>query len=151
MIRLRPIATVGCERLVHENDHWGKVISTVTLAPDIPEESLDGIETFSHVEIVFYMNQIKPEAVIWGAKHPRDNSAWPKVGIFAHRARNRPNRIGLSVARLIKREGRVLTVQGLDALDGTPVLDIKPVFREFLPREEIRQPAWVEEMAKEYY
>ncbi len=151
MISLSPIATVRCERTVHEDDHWGKVMSTITLLPDIPEDSLDGIETFSHLEIVFHMNQIKAEEVIWGARHPRNNPAWPKVGIFAHRARLRPNQIGLSIARLVKREGRVLTVQGLDALDGTPVLDIKPVFREFLPREEIRQPGWVSELAKEYY
>jgi tRNA (adenine37-N6)-methyltransferase len=151
MISLRPIATVRCERIVHEDDHWGKVVSTITLLPDIPEDSLDGIETFSHLEIIFYMNQIKAEEVVWGTRHPRNNPAWPKVGIFAHRARLRPNQIGLSIARLIKREGRVLTVQGLDALDGTPVLDIKPVFREFLPREEIRQPGWVSELAKEYY
>lgn len=85
------------------------------------------------------------------ARHPRNNLNWPPVGIFAQRAKNRPNRLGLSVVRILKREGNVLFVEGLDAIDGTPVLDLKPVLREFLPSEEIRQPDWATELMQDYW
>lgn len=76
---------------------------------------------------------------------------WPKVGIFAQRGKNRPNRIGVCVCRLVHIEGLALTVQGLDAIDGTPVLDIKPVLSGFLPRGEVREPAWAREIMKDYW
>ena len=72
-------------------------------------------------------------------------------GILAQRGKNRPNRLGLGTVSVLRREGSVLFVQGLDAVDGPPVLDIKPVMQEFLPRGEIRQPEWVAELMKEYW
>ncbi|MFN3492293.1 MAG: TrmO family methyltransferase, partial [Anaerolineales bacterium] len=75
----------------------------------------------------------------------------PQVGIFAQRGKNRPNRIGSTIVRIMKREGRQLHVKGLDAIDGTPILDIKPAMKEFLPREEIKQPEWASELMKNYW
>jgi tRNA (Thr-GGU) A37 N-methylase len=86
-----------------------------------------------------------------GARHPRNNKNWPKVGIFAQRGKTRPNRLGVSVVKIVKREGTRLFVEGLDAIDGTPVLDIKPVMREFLPREKVNQPHWATELMKDYW
>ncbi len=85
------------------------------------------------------------------SRHPRGNKDWPEVGIFAQRNKDRPNHIGLTVVNVVKREGRSLFVQGLDAVNGTPVLDIKPVFTEFLPRGPIRQPGWSHELMKKYW
>ena len=77
---------------------------------------------------------------------------WPKVGIFAQRAKSRPNRIGATICQLISVQGLVLRVRSLDALDGSPVLDIKPVFAEFLPeRGSVRQPSWSHEMMARYF
>jgi tRNA (adenine37-N6)-methyltransferase len=73
------------------------------------------------------------------------------VGIFAQRAKDRPNRLGVTIVASASREGRILHVTGLDAVDGTPVLDIKPVMAEFLPRGEVRQPAWSHELMAEYW
>ena len=73
------------------------------------------------------------------------------MGIFAQRGKNRPNRLGVSVARLVCRQGRQIILQGLDAINGTPVLDIKPVMREFLPAGEIRQPLWSHELMRKYW
>jgi tRNA (Thr-GGU) A37 N-methylase len=73
------------------------------------------------------------------------------VGIFAQRARARPNRLGTTIVRIISCEGARLRVRGLDAIDGTPVLDIKPVMAEFLPREPVRQPAWSTELMADYW
>jgi len=82
---------------------------------------------------------------------PRGNANWPEVGIFAQRAKARPNRIAATICRLLSVQDLTLTVQGLDALDGSPVLDIKPVFAEFVPdRAAVRQPKWSHEMMAKY-
>ena len=75
----------------------------------------------------------------------------PEVGIFAQRAKDRPNRIGLSTCELVSVEGRTLTVSGLDAIDGSPVIDIKPYFKEFGPRGPLRQPRWATELMSGYF
>ena len=114
-------------------------------------KSLDGLETFSHAEIIFVFDRVDEASIVTGARHPRGNTAWPRVGIFAQRGKARPNRLGATIVRIEKREGRTLHVRGLDAVDGTPVLDIKPVFTEFLPREPVRQPAWSHELMRDYW
>ena len=129
----------------------GSVTSKITLIDSFPAESLAGLEEFSHVEIIFYFHQVQDEKIVRGAHYPRNNFDWGKVGIFAQRGKNRPNRIGLTIAKVLKREGNVLTIQGLDAISGTPVLDIKPAFRQFLPSELVRQPTWVDELMREYW
>ena len=114
-------------------------------------EALDGLEAFSHAEVFFVFDRVADSAVVRGARHPRDNPAWPRVGIFAQRAKARPNRIGSTMVEIVGREGRVLEVAGLDAVDGTPVLDIKPVMKEFLPRGDLRQPAWAAEVMRDHW
>lgn len=151
MIQLTPIATVRNARVEVEDDDWGDVISVLELDPSLPEEALHGIESFSHAEILFYFHLVPESKIETGARHPRDNAALPKVGILSQRGRNRPNRLGATIVRVLRREGRHLHVQGLDAVNGTPVLDIKPVMREFLPREEMRQPEWATELMKHYW
>ena len=94
---------------------------------------------------------VAPEKVVSGARHPRGNPAWPRIGIFAQRGKARPNRIGSTIVRIVERAGASLVVAELDAIDGTPVLDIKPVMREFLPRAEVAQPDWASELMREYW
>ena len=151
MTGFEPIATVHNQRREIIDDDWGPVRSIIELVPQLPEESLDGIEDFSHAEIIFHLDQIRDHQIVTGARHPRDNTAWPKTGIFAQRGKNRPNRIGVTIVEIVERSGRQLTVAGLDALDGTPVLDIKPVMTEFLPRTPVRQPAWATELMRHYW
>lgn len=150
MIQLQPIGIVKCERANPVDDHWGDVVSTISLLPNISEDSLNGIESFSRLEILYYMHKVNQNTICCGSRHPRDNPAWPKIGIFAQRSSNRPNQIGLSVVKLLHKKGRTLAVKGLDAIDGTPVLDVKPIFREFLPHEKTKQPPWVRELMKNY-
>src|SRR5262249_18728471 len=95
--------------------------------------------------------RVDPSGVVVGARHPRNNPAWPRVGIFAQRAKGRPNRLGSTIVRILGRDGRRVRVAGLDAVDGTPILDIKPVMAEFLPREPVRQPAWSRELMRDYW
>ena len=91
------------------------------------------------------------DKIVSGARHPRHNVAWPKVGIFAQRGKNRPNRIGVTVCRIVAVDGLSLEVEGLDAIDGTPVVDIKPVLSGFLPRGDVREPAWAGEIMETYW
>ncbi|MBC7693347.1 MAG: SAM-dependent methyltransferase [Methylotenera sp.] len=86
-----------------------------------------------------------------GARHPRNNPEWTKVGIFARRGKNRANQIGLTIYRILKIDGLALDVEGLDAVDGTPVLDIKPWVAEFAPRGEVFQPKWMTEHMQGYW
>jgi tRNA-Thr(GGU) m(6)t(6)A37 methyltransferase TsaA len=151
MIHLKPVGVVRSTRKEVTDDHWLKEDAYIELTPDYKPDALAGLTDFSHVEILFYMNQVKPEKIETSARHPRGNTHWPEVGIFAQRGKNRPNQIGLTVCDVVKVEGRKIFVRGLDAVDGTPVIDIKPWMKEFGPRGPVRQPEWSSELMKEYW
>jgi tRNA-Thr(GGU) m(6)t(6)A37 methyltransferase TsaA len=148
---VEPVAFVRSRRREIGDDFWGGHRSEVELAAGLPDECFDGLDQFSHVEILFLFDRLNPSSIVRGARRPRGNPAWPNVGIFAQRAKARPNRIGATIVRVLGRQPRTLLIEGLDAIDGTPVIDIKPVFREFLPQSEIRQPAWTHEMMRDYW
>ena len=148
---ISPVAFVEGVRASPQDDFWGGQESRIVLVPELPAEALAGLNSFSHVEILYLFHQVENTKIITGARHPRNNSAWPKVGIFAPRAKNRPNRIGSTICRLVRVEDKSLTVAELDAIDGTPVIDIKPVMREFLPKEKTGQPSWATELMAEYW
>ena len=149
-ISLEPIAHVHNSRKQPIDDHWSEIISEIILADDISAEAFSNIKDFSHLEILFYFDRVKQEDIVFSGR-PRGNPAYPVTGIFAQRKKDRPNRLGLCTVHLIAHEGNKITVRGLDAIDGTPILDIKPVFREFLPKGGIVQPAWVENLMKNYW
>ena len=150
-ITLEPIAFVRAGRTTPEDDYWGGATAVIELADGIDPESLVGLEDFSHAEVIFHFHQVDPAKVVLDARRPRNNPDWPRIGIFAQRGKNRPNRLASTIVRMLGRDGRALRVAELDAIDGTPVLDIKPVMREFLPRTEVRQPSWVGELMRDYW
>jgi tRNA-Thr(GGU) m(6)t(6)A37 methyltransferase TsaA len=133
------------------DDDWGDVTAAISLVPPYGPRSILGLDEFSHVEIVYLFHQVEAARVQTEARRPRGNPEWPEVGIFAQRAKFRPNRIGVSICRLVAVEGSTMEVLGLDAIDGTPVLDIKPHMAEFGPRGEVRQPAWSHELMAGYF
>jgi tRNA-Thr(GGU) m(6)t(6)A37 methyltransferase TsaA len=152
-IEIVPVGVVRSPRVEPAvDDYWGKVVSTIELdGQRFGPEALLGLDSFSHLEVVFFFHRVGEETIVTSTRHPRNRMDWPKIGIFAQRGRNRPNRIGVSVCRLLSVEGLRITVEGLDAIDGTPVLDLKPYIREFGPRGEVRQPQWATELMAEYY
>ncbi len=151
MFSIKPIAHAYNERKEMTDDNWGKVETKIVLVQDISEDSLAGIESFSHLEVIFYFHRVKKEKIVTEARHPRNNKNLPIVGIFAQRGKNRPNQLGLSTVRLLRREGRDLYVLGLDCIDETPIIDIKPVMKEFLPQGSIVQPTWTNDVMKNYW
>ena len=150
-IEIVPIGYVKNSRIKATDDFWGGVVSEITLTDDFSEKALKGIDEFSHLEIIFHFDKSETSKIETGARHPRGNTSWPEAGVFAQRGKNRPNKLGLTICEFIKREGKTLFVKKLDAIDGTPVLDIKPVIREFLPHGDIRQPEWAGELMKDYW
>ncbi|MEU9099061.1 SAM-dependent methyltransferase [Streptomyces sp. NPDC048361] len=147
-----PVGRVTGGRAEVRDDEWGEVSAVIRLdGTRFGPEALAGLDSFSHVEIVYHFDRVPVDKVETGARHPRGNTDWPLVGIFAQRGKNRPNRLGVSRCRLVRVEGLDLHVQGLDAVDGTPVLDIKPYMTEFAPREATTQPEWATEIMRAYY
>ncbi|PIC02158.1 SAM-dependent methyltransferase [Caulobacter sp. X] len=151
-IEMIPIGRVEGGRDVPEDDDWGESRARIVLDPErFDDEALMGLDTFSHAEIVYVFDRVTDDQIVAGARHPRGNKAWPRIGIFAQRGKNRPNRIGVTVCEIVAVNGRTLEVKGLDAIDGTPVLDIKPVMSGFAPRGEVREPDWAREIMAAYW
>lgn len=122
-------------------------VSKIVLHKDLTE-ALDGIEDFSHLFVIFWMHKISKEDRRAMKVHPRGRRDLPLLGVFATRTPYRPNPIGLTLVELLEVEDNVVTVRGLDAFDGTPVLDIKP-FDYWDMVEEARVPRWWRRLEKE--
>jgi tRNA-Thr(GGU) m(6)t(6)A37 methyltransferase TsaA len=130
--------------------NWGKVMSEIHIYEEFAS-GLSGIDSFSHIVVIFEMNQSSwtPEADL--VRRPQGRMDMPLVGIFAQRAKHRPNPIGITSVRLLKVVGNVLAVQGLDAIDETPVLDIKPYFPQYDRVSDSRTPEWVDRLMSDYF
>ncbi len=148
---VRSIGIVSCQRTEPIDDDWDSYPCTITLVPPFDDRSIAGLDSFSHLEVIYVFDRVDPGYVYRGARVPRGNPDWPAVGIFAQRAKNRPNRLGLSTCELVSVTGSTVVVRGLDAIDGTPVVDIKPYMAEFGPRSPVRQPTWSHELMAGYY
>jgi tRNA (adenine37-N6)-methyltransferase len=150
--RISAIGYVVGGRGPADDDHWSGVAARIDLDPlRFRPEALHGLEAFSHAEIIFVFDGVPDHDIVEGARHPRDNQSWPRVGIFAQRGRNRPNRLGVSICNIVGIDGTSLHVTGLDAISGTPVVDIKPVMTGFQPRGTIREPGWAREIMVDYW
>ena len=147
---LNPIGVVRCSRSDPTDDQWDQEISFIELLAPFDERSVRGLETFSHCIVVYVFDK-----ATWDqskmSRHPRGNKDWPEVGIFGQRAKDRPNRLGVTVCRILEIDGSSIRVAGLDAIDGSPVVDIKPWMEEFGPRGAVSQPMWSTELMKDYW
>ena len=142
-IKLEPIGFVHNGIRKKKREGWESVVSEIALSPKY-EEGLEGIEEYSHVLVLFWLSRVPSNARGRRLKiHPRSRRDLPRVGIFATRTQYRPNPIGLTQVRLLKRDKNILRVKGLDALNGTPVLDIKPISPRTEIPPKIRVPDWV--------
>ncbi|WP_174534411.1 SAM-dependent methyltransferase [Micromonospora chalcea] len=148
---ITPIGTVRNDRTdIQHSDNWGAVRSTIVVDERFGEACLQGLEEFSHVEVVFVFDRF-PDGGDHSEPRPyRGRADLPPMGVFAGRGPRRPNRIGVTCCRIESVDGRELTVVGLDAVAGTPVIDLKPVLKEFVPAD-VRQPEWVSGMMSDYF
>jgi tRNA-Thr(GGU) m(6)t(6)A37 methyltransferase TsaA len=150
-ITLTPVATVVGGRVDAIDDHWEGVEAEVVLDDRFPTDALRGLDAFSHLDVVYVFDRVADASIVTGARHPRGREDWPLVGIFAQRAKARPNRIGVSTCRILAVAGRTIRVADLDAVDGTPVLDLKPHLTEMGPRGAVVEPPWVAELMAHYW
>jgi tRNA-Thr(GGU) m(6)t(6)A37 methyltransferase TsaA len=143
-MNVEPIGVVESPVRETVDSNWGSVVSHIAIAKDMAP-GLHGLEEFSHVMVVFLMHESDFDRGRDLVRRPQERVDMPEVGIFAQRAKHRPNPIGITAVELIGVEGNVLSVRGLDAIDGTPVLDIKPYVPEY---DSVVRPATPEWMAR---
>jgi len=141
-ISLKPIGIVRNEVQGPMRGGWEDVTSEIVVEEEL-RESLEGLEEFSHILVVYWMHRVPQGARPPGKVHPQGRADLPLVGLFATRAPFRPNSLGVCVARLLARNGNVLRVMSLDAIDGTPVIDIKPYMPPLDSPSDVRVPDWV--------
>ncbi len=147
---IRSIGIVVGGRSEPTDDHWTEN-AIIRLDPDFPAGVVQGLEEFSHLLVVWHFHRADPAEVTLHARSPRGNPAWPPTGTFAHRNHRRPNQLAESFPRLLKVDGLDLHVTDLDAIDGSPVYDLAPYFKEMGPRGHVREPGWPAEMLQDYW
>ena len=140
-VRVETIAHVISSRTEATDDYWGGIESVIRLRDDLPLETLQGLDAFSHIGVVWAFHMSTRQDVHLGARSPRNNPGWEPSGAFSHRNHRRPSQIAVSHPRLLKVEDRDIHVVDLDAIHGTPVIDLAPWFEEFGPRGDIRHHA----------
>ena len=151
IFEVTPVGIVRNDRTdVQNTDNWGAVRSTIVVDERFGEACLQGLEGFSHVEVLFVFDQLAELDDYREPRAYRGRADLPPVGIFAGRGPRRPNRIGVTCCVIESVRGRELTVVGLDAVSGTPVVDLKPAMVEFQPVN-VTQPDWVSDMMSEYF
>jgi tRNA-Thr(GGU) m(6)t(6)A37 methyltransferase TsaA len=149
-MELHPIGTVRSPIAAGTDENWGSVTAELHLAEWLAP-GLAGLSDFSHLIVIFWMHQATFERGSDLVRRPRGRADMPELGIFAQRAKHRPNPIGITPVRLLKVAGNIVTVQGLDAIDGTPILDLKPYVPAFDQIAAAVAPAWVAELMRGYF
>ena len=149
-MHLKPIGFVKSPMQEQIDEGWGAVISEIWINNNLAA-GLGGLENFSHAVIIFLMHQSNFDIERDLKRRPRDRADIPEIGIFAQRAKHRPNPIGVTAVQVVGVSGAVLYVQGLDAIDGTPVLDIKPYVPAFDRVDNAKVPGWVDQIMAGYF
>ena len=128
---------------------WGNDVSTIVLKEEF-NNGLTGLEDFSHVIIIYHLDKANYEKDKHLQRRPQNRSDMPLVGIFSQRGKDRPNRIGMTSCQIVAVDEKSLTVKGLDAIDGTPVLDIKPYYPIY-DKKDASVPEWVARLMEHYF
>ena len=151
MFQVHPIGTVKCAVNEMSQGNWATVDSEIHLDPEYAP-GLQGLEGFSHVLVVFFLDRAQGfDLAKQLLRRPRGMEDLQALGVFAQRTKFRPNPIGVTAVKLLGIEGNVVRVRGLDALDGTPVLDLKPYMPPFDRMEDVSMPPWVGRFIEGYF
>lgn len=148
-INMEPIGVVCNDVQGKKDTSWGEDISTIRLNEEYIG-GLQGLHDFSHVTIIYYLDQAVYNREKHLKRHPQNREDMPLVGIFSQRGKDRPNRIGMTSVQIVEVSEDTLTVKGLDAIDGTPVLDIKPYYPVY-DRKDATVPEWVDRLMEHYF
>jgi len=143
-MELKPIGYVSNRVGRRRYNGWRGVVSEIIIDTEYAE-ALEGLEGFSHIYVLFHLHEI--EGPFKMKIHPTGNPEYPLVGAFSTRTPNRPNPLGLTLCKLLSRKGNVLRVKGLDAYDGSPIIDVKPYSNPGV--DDMRVPDWVLRLHRE--
>ena len=149
-MNIEPIGIVKSPVKEAIDENWRQVIAEIHLNDSLAA-GLKGLDRFSHLVVVFFMHLYSFDLATDLVRRPQERADMPVVGIFAQRAKHRPNPIGITAVELIEVCEPVLVVKGLDAIDGTPVLDIKPYVPAFDSRPTAVVPVWIERLMQKYF
>ena len=149
-VELQPIGVVHSPVVEQRDSGWGEVESRIVLRPELGA-GLRGLEQFSHALVVTWLHEARFDSALHLQRRPRDLAHLPPLGIFAQRAKHRPNPIGVSAVRIVRVEPGALVVRGLDAIDGTPVLDLKPYVPQFDRVSDATVPEWMAAIMRDYF
>ena len=149
-IKLEPIGYLLSSVTEQMDENWGEIKSKIILNSEYAGALL-GLENFSHAIIVTYLHQAKYEKEKHLQRRPRNLATMPKVGIFSQRAKDRPNRIGITAVEIISVGNDYLEIKGLDAINGTPILDIKPYYPHYDKMDSAKVPEWIDRLMKNYF
>jgi tRNA-Thr(GGU) m(6)t(6)A37 methyltransferase TsaA len=142
MMTLKPIGVVRNEVKQPIRHGWGEIVSEIVVNSDLTE-ALDNLDEFSHLIVLYWMHQLAAGRQLPLKVHPMGKSELPLVGRFATRSPSRPNPVGQATVRLLERRDNILKVKGLDAIDGTPVIDIKPYLPGYDSADDAKVPLWI--------
>ncbi len=142
MMTLKPIGVVRNKVKQPIRHGWGEIVSEIVVNSDLTE-ALDSLDEFSHLIVLYWMHQLPAGRQLPHKVHPMGKSELPLVGRFATRSPSRPNPVGQSTVKLLERKANVLKVKGLDAIDGTPVIDIKPYLPGYDSAADAKVPLWI--------
>jgi len=149
-IKLEPIGYVLSSVTERMDENWGEIKSKIILNPEYTGALL-GLDNFSHAIIVTYLHQANYEKEKHLQRRPRNLETMPKVGIFSQRAKDRPNPIGITAVEIISVGDDYLEIKGLDAINETPILDIKPYYPHYDKIDSPKVPEWVDRLMKNYF
>lgn len=134
-----------------KSDHnWGENCSEIVINEDLAD-GLKGLTDFSHIIVVYHLNEAKFIKEKHITRKPQGRNDMPDVGIFAQRGKDRPNSIGITAVKLISVNRNIISVRGLDAINKTPVLDIKPYYPHYDLKPNATIPDWVNILMKDYF
>lgn len=140
-MKLKAIGTVRNDVKELVRHGWREVVSDIVMDSSLTE-ALDGLEQFSHLIVLYWMHRLTPGRKLPLKTHPMGKPELPLMGRFATRSPSRPNPVGQATVRLLERRGNILKVKGLDAVDGTPVIDIKPYIPGYDSADDAKAPRW---------
>lgn len=148
-IIMNPIGYVRNDVQNRKDVSWGEDVSTIVLNEEY-HSGIKGLENFTHVIILYYLDKAAYQKEKHLQRRPQNREDMPLVGIFSQRGKDRPNQIGMTSVRIVSVDGAALTVKGLDAIDGTPVLDIKPYYPVY-DKKDAKVPEWVDRLMAHYF
>ena len=148
-IIMQPIGYVRNNVENKKDVSWGQDVSTIELLEDY-YSGLEGLADFSHATVIYYLDKAVYEKEKHLQRHPQNRDDMPLVGIFSQRGKDRPNKIGMTSVEIVSVDEKTLTVKGLDAIDGTMVLDIKPYYPVY-DKKDATVPEWVDRLMEHYF